>query len=115
MVWLDQFKVSAKAQYFVSLAIEELATNWIKYGCLDRREYHMRFDLSLRNEKLILKAVDDGLAFNPLSVPAPSTSIPLEERNLGGLGILLLRKMADQISYEHRDGMNILQLEKASQ
>jgi len=115
MVWLDQFKVSAKAQYFVSLAIEELATNWIKYGCLDRREYHMRFDLSLRNEKLILKAVDDGLAFNPLSVPAPSNSIPLEERDLGGLGILLLRKMADQISYEHRDGMNILQLEKASQ
>jgi len=115
MIWLDQFEVSAKARYFVSLAIEELATNWIKYGCFDRREYHMRFDLSLRNEKLILKAVDDGLAFNPLSVPAPSTSIPLEERDLGGLGILLLRKMADQISYEHRDGMNILQLEKATQ
>jgi anti-sigma regulatory factor (Ser/Thr protein kinase) len=50
-----------------------------------------------------------------LDVPIPSTDLPLEERDLGGIGILLLRKMADQMSYEHRDGMNILTLEKASQ
>jgi serine/threonine-protein kinase RsbW len=48
-----------------------------------------------------------------MNAPAPSTSLPLEERDPGGLGILLLRKMADEISYEHREGMNILKLEKA--
>ena len=115
IIWLGQFEVSAKAQYFVRLAIEELATNWIKYGCLETREHLMTFDLRHTAERMILKVTDNGTAFNPLDVPIPSTDLPLEERDLGGLGILLLRKMADQMSYEHRDGMNILTLEKASQ
>ena len=115
MIWLGQFEVSAKAQYFMRLAIEELATNWIKYGCLETQEHLMTFDLRHTAERLILKVTDNGAPFNPLEVPIPSTDLPLEERDLGGLGILLLRKMADQMSYEHRDGMNILTLEKASQ
>ena len=115
MSWLCQFEVSAKAQYFVRLAIEELATNWIKYGCLETQEHLMTFELRHTAERMILKVADNGTAFNPLDVPIPSTDLPLEERDLGGIGILLLRKMADQMSYEHRDGMNILTLEKASQ
>ena len=115
MSWLGQFEVSAKAHYFVRLAIEELATNWIKYGCLETQEHLMTFDLRHTAERMILKVTDNGALFNPLDVPIPSTDLPLEERDLGGIGILLLRKMADQMSYEHRDGMNILTLEKASQ
>jgi serine/threonine-protein kinase RsbW len=115
MSWLGQFEVSAKAQYFVRLAIEELATNWIKYGCSETQEYLMTFDLRHTAERMILKVTDNGAPFNPLDVPIPSTDLPIDERDLGGLGILLLRKMADQMSYEHRDGMNILTLEKASQ
>ena len=115
MVWLGQFEVSAKAQSFVRLAIEELATNWIKYGCLETREHLMTFDLRHTADRLILKVTDDGAPFNPLDAPIPPTDQPLEERDLGGLGILLLRKMADHMSYEHRDGMNILRLEKVSQ
>lgn len=115
MVWLGQFEVSAKAQSFVWLATEELATNWIKYGCLETREHLMTFDLRHTADRLILKVTDDGAPFNPLEAPIPPTDQPLEERDLGGLGILLLRKMADHMSYEHRDGMNILTLEKASQ
>jgi serine/threonine-protein kinase RsbW len=115
MIWLGQFEVSAKAQYFMRLAIEELATNWIKYGCLETQEHLMTFDLRHTAERLILKVTDNGAPFNPLEVPIPSTDLPIDERDLGGLGILLLRKMADQMSYERRDGMNILTLEKASQ
>jgi anti-sigma regulatory factor (Ser/Thr protein kinase) len=115
MSWLGQFEVSAKAQYFVRLAIEELATNWIKYGCSETKEHLMTFDLRHTAERMILKVTDNGALFNPLDAPIPSTDLPLEERELGGIGILLLRKMADQMSYEHRDGMNILTLEKASQ
>jgi anti-sigma regulatory factor (Ser/Thr protein kinase) len=115
MRWLSQFEVSAKAQYFVKLAVEELATNWIKYGCLETCEHLMTFDLRHTAERVVLKVTDNGTAFNPLDAPAPSTDLPLEERDPGGLGILLLRKMADQMSYEHRDGMNILTLQKTSQ
>jgi serine/threonine-protein kinase RsbW len=111
--WIEPLQASAKAQYFLSLAIEELATNWIKYGCRDSGAHAMTFDLGVREGRLTLTATDDGLPFNPMDAPAPSTSLPLEERDPGGLGILLLRKMADEISYEHREGMNILTLEKA--
>ena len=111
--WIEPLQVSAKAQYFLRLAIEELATNWIKYGCCDTDAHSLTFDLGVREGRLILAATDDGLPFNPMDAPAPSTGLPLEERDPGGLGILLLRKMADEMSYEHRDGFNILTLEKA--
>ena len=111
--WIEPLQVSAKAQYFLSLAIEELATNWIKYGYRDTDAHSMTFDLGVRECRLILAATDDGLPFNPMDEPAPSTALPLEERDTGGLGILLLRKMADEMSYEQREGMNILTLEKA--
>ena len=111
--WIEPLQVSAKAQYFLSLAIEELATNWIKYGCRDSGAHVMTFDLVVRDGRLTVTAQDDGLPFNPMNAPAPSTSLPLEKRDPGGLGILLLRKMADEMSYEHREGMNILTLEKA--
>ena len=111
--WIEPLHVSAKAQYFLSLAIEELATNWIKYGCCDTGTHSMTFDLGIRDGWITLTATDGGLPFNPMEAPTPSTGLPLEERDTGGLGILLLRKMADEMSYEHREGMNILTLEKA--
>lgn len=111
--WIEPHQVSAKAQYFLSLAIEELATNWIKYGCSDSGAHAMTFNLGVRDGRLTVTATDDGLPFNPMDARATSTSVPLEERDPGGLGILLLRKMADEMSYEHREGMNILTLEKA--
>jgi anti-sigma regulatory factor (Ser/Thr protein kinase) len=110
--WLGEMNAPQKAHYFVSLAIEELATNWIKYGCQNADAHFMIFHLSLCGDRVSLQASDDGFPFNPLDSSEPSTALPLEERAIGGLGILLLRKMADHMSYEHRDGSNILTLEK---
>jgi anti-sigma regulatory factor (Ser/Thr protein kinase) len=110
--WLGEMNAPQKAHYFVSLAIEELATNWIKYGCQNADAHFMIFHLSLCGDRVSLQASDDGFPFNPLDVPEPSTALPPEDREIGGLGILLLRKMADHMSYEHRDRCNILTLEK---
>ena len=110
--WLSERNASQKARCFVGLAIEELATNWIKYGCSDVGPHFMTFHLQLGGERMSLQSVDHGHPFNPLEFPEPSTALPLEEREIGGLGILLLRKMADHMSYEHRDGYSILTLEK---
>lgn len=110
--WLREKNTPQKAHYFVSLAIEELATNWIKYGCKDEGAHFMEFDLRLLGDRVSMQARDDGAPFNPLEVSQSSTKPAAEERKIGGLGILLLRKMADHMSYEHRDGCNILTLEK---
>lgn len=110
--WLNGRNASQRTRFFMDLAIEEWATNWIKYGCRDEDTHFMEFHLSLLDGRLSIQARDDGAAFNPLEVPLPSTSLPPQDREAGGLGILLLRKMADHMSYEHRDGFNILTLEK---
>lgn len=110
--WFDKAKVPARTQNFVRLAIEEIATNWIKYGCIRSSEHAMIFDLRIVGDLLILECQDNGAPFDPLAFPDPENSLPLGERKPGGLGILLLRKMADRLSYEHRNGMNILRIEK---
>ncbi|NDG73338.1 MAG: ATP-binding protein [Proteobacteria bacterium] len=112
-VWLNQFEIPLKTHEFVSLAIEELSTNWFKYGCKDMGKHVMSFDLRLRDKNLILQVTDSGSPFNPMNFPFPTTNLPPEDRKPGSLGILLLRKSADHMSYEHRGGLNILTLEKS--
>lgn len=112
-MWLAQFEIPLKTHTFVILAIEELSTNWFKYGCEDAEKYVMKFDLRLRDENLILQVTDNGSPFNPMIFPFPTTNLPPDDRKPGSLGILLLRKLADHMSYEHRGGLNILTLEKS--
>jgi anti-sigma regulatory factor (Ser/Thr protein kinase) len=56
--------------------------------------------------------VDDGHAFDPLDVKPPNLSAEIEDRQIGGLGIHMLRELADNISYERRDGTNRVTLTK---
>ena len=66
----------------------------------------------LNDSQLRIEIRDDGIPFDPLAHPEPDTSIPLEEKPIGGLGILMARKSMDDISYERRDSENILTLTK---
>jgi anti-sigma regulatory factor (Ser/Thr protein kinase) len=52
--------------------------------------------------------VDDGIPFNPLGVETPDTDLPLEEREIGGLGIHLVRRMMDKVSYRRRIDKNVI-------
>ena len=112
--WLEYFEIPAATEYFIRLAIEELGTNWIKYSSTDAHEEGMTFDLLLCADVVVLTATDTGPAFNPLDMPPPPKSLPPEKRDPGGLGILLLRKMADRMSYERRESMNIVTIEKST-
>jgi anti-sigma regulatory factor (Ser/Thr protein kinase) len=104
--------VPADASYLVSLAIEELVTNCIKYGYDDSDGHTVGIILSLDGRTLTMEVIDDGRAFNPLDVPPPDMSLAMEGRPIGGLGIHLLRQLADQMTYERRGGENRLVLTK---
>ena len=110
--WLVEQQVSFEAMYLVSLAIEELVTNCIKYGYTDSSSHTIDFLLSLDEGVLRLEVIDDGNAFNPLEAPRPDLSLPPEKRPIGGLGLHLLREIADEMHYERRDGTNRLSLTK---
>jgi serine/threonine-protein kinase RsbW len=110
--WLAEHRVSSDAACLVSLAIEELVTNCIKYGYDDSNDHTVNVVLSVDEGALNLEVIDDGRAFNPLELPAPDMSLALENRPIGGLGIHLLRELADEVRYERRDGTNRLVLTK---
>lgn len=110
--WLQHRDLSPSASYLANLAIEELVTNCIKHAYDDPDEHTIEFVFSIADRILTILAVDDGREFDPSQSPSPDISQPAENRPIGGLGIHLLREMADSMRYERRDGRNHLTLTK---
>ncbi|NLO41268.1 MAG: ATP-binding protein [Ruminiclostridium sp.] len=96
-------------QFTIELILEELVTNIIKYGSKTRKNGMIEIRLLIENEKVVLVIADNTNAFNPLEVDTPDISLSAEERKIGGLGLFLVRKKVQSISYEYRDGMNIVE------
>jgi anti-sigma regulatory factor (Ser/Thr protein kinase) len=110
--WLATQDISPEAIFFAGLTIEELVTNCIKYGYDDFAEHTIDIELSVADHTLTITVVDDGHAFDPLTVSAPDFSGSIEDRPIGGLGIHMLRELADNMSYERRDKTNRVTLTK---
>ena len=89
----------------VVLCLEELLTNLLTHGGGGGSlapAIEVGFDLV--GERLKVTFADTGTPFNPTEVPAPDLEAPVEERRLGGLGIHLVRSLADELGYERRNG-----------
>lgn len=101
-----------KLIYGINLALDELVTNVISYGYEDAGEHEIHVRFSVENEQLRLVIEDDGRPFNPLDVAEPDLTKPIEERDVGGLGIFLVRKTMDHVEYQRRANRNILTMTK---
>ena len=98
----------------VDVAIDEIFSNIIFYSGLNEDEKALiRVTVEDDNEKMItLEFVDTGRPFNPLERPEPDVTKPAEEREIGGLGIFMVKKSMDHVSYRNEDGKNILTIMK---
>ena len=95
------------------LALEEALVNIIKYAYADTHIHYIYICTASNGTTLTLTVVDDGQPFNPLESNKADTDSPLEERPIGGLGILLMRRLADSMDYKRtREGCNVLTLTK---
>ncbi|GAB7080599.1 ATP-binding protein [Megalodesulfovibrio paquesii] len=103
-----------RSLYHLSLVLDELLTNIAAYGYLDQDRHHVCITLGQEGDQIVLTVEDDALPFNILEAPLPDTSLPPEARAkpVGGLGILLVRRLMDNISYERRHNKNVLTLRK---
>jgi serine/threonine-protein kinase RsbW len=110
--WLGDRNTSEEVKHFACLALEELVTNSIKYGYEDSDEHVIEVSLRLSKAELVLVFVDRGRPFNPLEAPDPPLDLPIEERQVGGLGLYLLRKMSDRMTYVRKAGENRVTLHK---
>lgn len=94
------------------VVIDELLINTISYGFAGRNGGEVSIEAELRPDRLSVTLSDDGNPFNPLGLPAPDTTLSVDDRPIGGLGIHLVRQMMDQVSYHRRADRNVLVLVK---
>jgi Anti-sigma regulatory factor (Ser/Thr protein kinase) len=94
----------------IELVLEEVLTNIISYA-YPAVEGDVEVKCTqLNKDKLCLVIQDWGNPFNPLTENSPDLATDLFERRIGGLGIFLVRKMVDELDYQHEEGKNILKL-----
>jgi len=101
--WLAGQPLPSRVKYSVGLAIEELATNTIKYGYDDDAEHLIRFSISIHPDHLKIVFEDDGHPFDPTRYPPPDVERIVRSSRIGGLGIELVRRVTSRMTYE-RDG-----------
>ena len=94
----------------VNLVLEELAINTINHGH-DSGLHEISFTFNSTEKALTIEMVDDGKRFDPLTdAPVPDVNAPMDERPIGGLGVFLVRKLMDELTYRRDEGRNHLTL-----
>ena len=94
------------------LAVEEAVVNVIDYAYPAGKEGDIEVRMMFDGETLKTVIIDSGVAFDPTAKERTDTSLSVEDRQIGGLGILLVRELMDSINYERADGQNFLTLIK---
>ena len=101
-----------RALYSVNLALDETVTNVVLHGFDDPVGQEVVVSISTGENELVASVSDAGREFNPLHAAVPDLSATLAERELGGLGIHLVRSLMDHVTYERTDGRNVLTMRK---
>lgn len=108
--FVESHAVSMSDAMALQLIVEELVTNVIVHGGLEGDAPAGTFTLDAEAEGYRITLTDRGRPFDPLAQATPDLALSLEERDIGGLGIHLCRRLTEQQRYERRDGHNVLTL-----
>ena len=100
---LEEWKVPMRVANKVQIAVDEIYSNIVYYS----QAKNARITVTVSDEKLSLLFEDDGIPYDP-TTKEPDVTLSAEERDIGGLGIFMVKKMAANIHYENTDGKNIL-------
>ena len=96
----------------IKLAVEEAVTNIIDYAYQNGTEGNISVTIEADESRIRFIITDSGAEFDPTSVSKADTTLSVEERPIGGLGVFLVRNLMDSINYERIDGKNVLRMEK---
>ena len=108
----EKWALSMPLTMNMNLVLEEAVSNVIFYAFNDKEKHLIQISIALENKVLTLEITDDGIAFDPLSLKKPNITLSAEERPIGGLGIFLISKIMDKVSYSRQNNQNILTLIK---
>lgn len=96
----------------MNLAIEEAVVNVMNYAYPPGVKGEVRIEAGVREGYVEFVISDDGTPFNPTEVEDADTTLSAEERQIGGLGIFLVKHFMDIVEYKYVDGQNVLTLRK---
>lgn len=94
----------------INIAIDEILANVINHAYRDDAAHRIHVQLAVVDSAFEAEVRDDGIPFDPMSVPMPDVDAPLAEREIGGLGILLVRNLMSGVSYRREGGRNLLKI-----
>lgn len=101
-------KLDQRLTFHLDLILDELITNIISYGYPDKDEHDITLNFDVDGDFLHLEIIDNGIAFNPLESKKPDTSLSVDDRPIGGLGIYFAKSFSDNITYFRRNDENHL-------
>ena len=110
---LEALDCPMKAQMQIDIAIDELFSNIAHYAYNPEiGQATVRVEVIEDPLAVTITFIDNGVPYDPLAKADPDTTLSAEEREIGGLGIYMVKKSMDDITYEYRDGQNILAIKK---
>ncbi len=108
---LSQTGCPVRTQMQIDIVIDEIFSNIAKFAYAPMHgKATVRIETAHR--EAVITFIDSGRHYNPLEQRAPDITSPLEEREIGGLGLMIVKKMMDDVHYTYLDGQNILQVRK---
>ncbi len=110
---LEQLECPIRTQMQVDVAIDELFSNIAYYAYNPEiGSATVRVEVTEDPIAVVITFIDNGVPYDPLAKADPDVTLPIEERGIGGLGIYMVKKTMDDVSYEYKDGQNILKIKK---
>ena len=101
-----KLKIVTKVANKINIVFDEIYTNIVNYS----KATCASVSYSIENGKLRISFTDNGIPYNPLEATEPDTTLSAEEREIGGLGIFMVKKMTESMEYEYTDDKNVLTL-----
>ena len=112
-VQLDNIDCPPKAQMQIDIAIDELFGNIAHYAYNpETGPATVRVEVTEKPISVVITFIDHGVPYDPLKKEDPDITKSAEDREIGGLGIFMVKKTMDEITYEYKDGQNILRIRK---
>lgn len=110
----SQWQLPVSVAASLNLVLEEAVVNVIQYAYPEGEEGTLTIDVEWKEQEQLLQFTlsDAGKPFDPTAVPDADTSLSVEERPIGGLGIFLIRQMMDCVEYRYYNNRNVLVMQK---
>ena len=108
----NEFSLGPDVVFNLTLVLEEAVVNIINYAYPKEDHEWIYLSARMHDDSIVLVLTDTGKEFDPTMAPDADISLSADEREIGGLGIFLIRQIMNEVKCERIDGKNILTLQK---